>query len=143
MIIGAFNVCTYNIRSPTNPVRYTSLSSLAVDYSISLFCISETWITPNTTNFELKSAIPDNFSIYSFPRPAPSNSKSIVGGGTAFLLHNSCTSLSFSSRIFKSFEMSSITFKVSSSKLTVFNIYHPPPSSFTKCRSYVFFYIPI
>ena len=134
---GPFNVCTYNIRSLTNPLHYTSLSSLANDYSISLFCISETWISPNTTNFELKSSIPDNFSLYSFPRPAPSNTKTNVGGGTAFLLHNSCSFLSSSSRIFKSFEMSSITFKVSSAKLTVFNIYRPPPSSSTKCRTYV------
>ena len=133
---GPFNICTYNIRSLTNPVHYTSLTSLAADYTISLFCISETWITPKTTNFELKSSIPDNFSFYSFPRPAP-NTKSIVGGGTAFILHNSCSYLSSTSRIYKSFEMSSITFKVSSSKLTVFNIYRPPPSSSTKCRSYI------
>jgi len=134
---GPFNICTYNIRSLTNPSHYTSLSSLALDYSISLFCLSETWISPWTTNFELKSSIPDNFSLYSFPRPASSNTKSTVGGGTAFLLHNSCTFLSSSSHIYKSFEMSSITFKVTSSKLTVFNIYRPPPSSSTKCRTYV------
>ena len=134
---GPFNICTYNIRSLTNPLHYTSLSSLATDYCISLFCISETWITPHTTNFELKSSIPDNFSLYSFPRPTSSTNKCIVGGGTAFLLHNSCSFLSSASRIFKSFEMSSITFKVSSSKLTVFNIYRPPPSSSSKCRTYV------
>ena len=134
---GPFNICTYNIRSLTNPVHYTSLSSLAADYSVSLFCICETWITPKTTNFELKSSIPDNFSFYSFPRPASSNIKSIVGGGTAFFLHNSCSYLTSSSRIYKSFEMSSITFKVLSSNLTVFNIYRPPPSSSTKCRSYI------
>ena len=135
---GPFTIC-YNIRSLTNPLHYTSLSSLALDYSISLFCLSETWISPKTTNFELRSSIPDNFSLYSFPRPAPSNSKSTVGGGTAFLLHNSCTFLSSSSHIYKSFEMSSITFKVASNKLTVFNIYRPPPSSSTKCRTYVSF----
>ena len=47
----------------------------------------------------------------------------IVGGGTAFLIHNSSTILSTSSEIFKSFELSSITIKFLNSKLTVFNIY--------------------
>lgn len=134
---GPFNICTYNIRSLTNPLHYTSLSSLAIDFSIYLFCLTETWISPKTTSFEIKSCCPPNFSLYSYPRPAPSTSTSIVGGGTAFLLHNSCTCLSTSSHVYKSFEMSSLTFKSSSSKLTVFNIYRPPPSSTTKCRSYV------
>ena len=136
---GPFNVCSYNIRSLTNPLHYTSLPTLAADFSIHLFAITETWVSPNTTNFEIKSCIPDNFYIYSFPRPSSSTSNSIVGGGTAFFLHNSCSFLSTSSHIYKSFEMSSITFKVSSSKLTVFNIYRPPPSSSTKCRSFVSF----
>ena len=134
---GPFNVCSYNIRSLTNPLHYTSVASLAVDYSIHLFCLTETWISPLTTNFEIKSCCPPNFSLYSFPRPPLSTSSSIVGGGTAFLLDNSCTYLSSSSHIYESFELSSITFKSSSSKLTVHNIYRPPPSTTTKCRSYV------
>ena len=136
---GPFNICTYNIRSLTNPLHYTFLSSLATDFSIYLFCLTETWISPNTTNFELNSCRPPNFSLYSFPRPAPSKSKSVIGGGTAFLLHNSCSVLSTSSHIYKSFELSSITFKSSKSKLTVHNVYRPPPSSSTKSRKFVSF----
>ena len=134
---GPFSICTYNIRSLTNPLHYTFLSTLAVDYAIHLFCITETWISPNTTNFELNSCRPPNFSLYSFPRAAPPKSTSIVGGGTAFLLHNSCSVLSTSSHFYKSFELSSITFKSAKSKLTVHNIYRPPPSSSTKCRNFV------
>ena len=48
--------------------------------------------------------------------------KKNVGGGTAFLIHDSSTIVSTSSEI-KSFEISSSTTKLLKSKLTAFNIY--------------------
>ena len=52
-----------------------------------------------------------------------------INGGTAFLVHDSCQILSSSSPVFKSFEISIVTLKLSKSRLTVFNVYRPPPSS--------------
>ena len=120
-----FKICTLNIRSLTNQLHYTALADLALTHNINLFALSETWVTPSTTFSELSEATPPEFSLISTPRPvSPTNQKKkIVGGGTAFLIHNSSTIVSTSSEIFKSFELSSITIKLLKSKLTVFNIY--------------------
>ena len=63
---GPFNICTYNIRSLTKPAHFISLPSLATDFSIYLFCLTETWISPKTTPFEINSWCPPNFSLYSY-----------------------------------------------------------------------------
>ena len=120
-----FTLCTLNIRSLPNSLHYTAISDLAQTRHINLFALTETWITPSTTLAELADATPPDFTLISTPRPvSPANLKQkIIGGGTAFLVHNSCTIISSSSQIFKSFEMSSITIKLLNSKLTVFNIY--------------------
>ena len=106
---------------PTTP--YCSYWSSS--YNINQFALSETWITPSTTFSELFEATPPEFSLISTSRPVSLTNlkKQIVGGGTAFLIHNSSTIVSTSSEIFKSFELSSITIKLLKSKLTVFNIY--------------------
>jgi hypothetical protein len=98
---------------------------LSESQNINLFALTETWVTPSTTLSELSNATPPGFTLISTPRPVlPADvKKKIIGGGTAFLLHDSSTILSSSSKIFKSFEMSSISIKLSKSKLTVFNIY--------------------
>ena len=120
-----FKLCTLNIRSFTNPLHSTAISDIAQSEKISLFALTETWITPSTTFSELSAATPPNYTLISFPRPvSPANiKKTVVGGGTAFLLLNTFTIISSTSKIFKSFEMSSITIKSFSSKLTIFNIY--------------------
>ena len=120
-----FNICTLNIRSLTNQLHFTALADLALTHHINLFALSETWVTPSTTFSELSEATPPEFSLISTPRPVSPNNqkKKIVGGGTAFLIHDSSTIVSTSSEIFKSFELSSITIKLLKSKLTVFNIY--------------------
>jgi hypothetical protein len=95
-----------------------------------LFALTETCITPFTTSAELLDSIPTEFSLLSFPRPvSPNNKNKIIGGGTAFLVHDSCQILSSSSPVFKSFEISIVTLKLSKSRLTVFNVYRPPLSS--------------
>ena len=45
-----FNVCTFNIRSFTNPLHHTALADLADTYSIDLFALTETWVSSNTTS---------------------------------------------------------------------------------------------
>ena len=127
---GTFNVCTLNIMSLTNITHYTALSSIAEAHHIDLFALTETWITPSTTSAELLESKPTGFSLLSFPRPvSPCTKHKQVGGGTAFLVRDTCHILSNSAPVFKSFEASAITIKLPKSKLTVFNIYHPPPSS--------------
>ena len=127
---STLNVCTLNILSLTNPTHHTALFSIAESHHIDLFALTETWITPHTTSAELLDSIPKGFSLLSFPRPASSSAKSkVIGGGTAFLIRDTYHILSSSAPIFKSFEASSVTLKLPKSKFTVFNIYHPPPSS--------------
>ena len=124
-----FNVCTFNIRSFTNPLHYTALADLAYTYSIDLFALTETWVSSNTTSAELLDATPPGFTLISNPRPVSSSTiSSVVGGGTAFLIRQPCTLLTCPTPTFNSFEISGLTLKLSKSKFTVYNIYRPPIS---------------
>jgi len=123
-------MCTLNIRSFTNPLHYTAIADFADTHNIDVFALSETWISPNTTSAQLFDAIPHGFTFISTPRPVPdSRTSSTVGGGTAFLLRESCKLLSSPTTTFKSFEMSTVTIKLSQSKLALYNIYRPPQST--------------
>ena len=51
------------------------------------------------------------------------------GGGTDFLIREPFTQLPVSLRDFSSFESSNVTLKLPHTKLSVFNIYRPPPSA--------------
>jgi exonuclease III len=134
-VSGTFNVCTLNIRSLLNPMKYTALSDLAQSRQVDLFALTETWITSFATSAELRNATPTGFFLISCPRSSPSTKSShIVGGGTAFLIREPAFVVKTPPvPTFKSFELSSITLKLSKSKLTVFNVYRPPPAS-TKSR---------
>jgi len=73
------------------------------------------------------------------PRPVPNScTSSIVGGGTAFLLREPSKLLSIPTATFKSYELSSVTIKLSHSNLALYNIYRPPQSN-TKSRHSVSF----
>ena len=95
-----------------NPQHYTALHDLAQTHPIDIFALTETWVTPSTMA-HLSEATPSGYTLISTPRPVSlaNAHKKIVGGGTAFFLHTSLTLLSFSFKIFKSFELSSITVK--------------------------------
>jgi hypothetical protein len=70
------------------------------------------------------SCVPPGYSLLSYPRQSPN-----TGGGTAFLVKEPFTQISSSVPTYSSFEVSSITLKLASSQLTVFNVYRPPCSS--------------
>ncbi len=131
-----YNLCTLNIRSLLNPLKYTAISDLADSHHIDIFALTETWITSSATGAELLDATPPGFMLISCPRPAMSNKSHIVGGGTAFLIREPATLLSSPTQNFKSFEMSSVALKLFSSNLTIFNVYRPPPAA-TKSRKSV------
>ena len=132
---NTFNVCTLNIRSLLNPLKFTAISDLANSRQIDLFALTETWITSSSTSAQLIDATPPGFTLISFPRHTPTSLKQshIIGGGTAFLVREPAIFLSSPTQTFKSFEMSSVTLKLLRSKLTVFNVYRPPPAT-TKTR---------
>jgi len=115
----AFNVCTLNIRSFLNPLKYTAISDLAQSRNIHLFAFTATRITPSATPAELFNATPLGFTLISCPRPASTTLTKfhIVGGGTAFLIREPATLLSTPTHSFKSFEMSYVTLKLFSSNL--------------------------
>jgi exonuclease III len=125
-----FYVCTFNIRSLTNHFHYTALADLAQTHNVDIFALTETWISPNTTtSAELLDSIPHGFHLVSTPRPVTSSKTSNVDGGTAFLVREPLSLLSSPTFTFKSFEVSTVTLKLPRSKLTICNIYHPPPTS--------------
>jgi len=46
---NTFQVCTLNICSLLNPLKYTSIADLAESRHINLFALTETWITSSST----------------------------------------------------------------------------------------------
>ena len=62
-----FNICTLNIRSFLNPLKYTAVSDLAQSHNIDVFALSETWITSSATSAELRNATPPGFFLISNP----------------------------------------------------------------------------
>jgi len=112
---STFNICTPNIRSLLNPLKYTAISDLADTRNIDVFALTETWITPSATPSELLYATRSGFFLVSHPRIAPANHAHFVGGGIAFLLRDSAVIIkSPSCPTFKTFELSSVTLNVSS-----------------------------
>jgi len=115
------------------------IADLADTHNIDVFALSETGISPNTTSAQLFDAVPRGFTFINTPRPVPDScTSSIVGGGTAFLLRETCKLLSTPTATFKYFELSSVTIKLPHSKLALNNICRPPQSN-TKSRHYVSF----
>jgi len=88
--------------------HYTAIADVADSRNIDAVALTETWISPNTTSAQLCDAIPRGFTFINIPCPVPDScTSSIVGGGTAFLLRESCKLLSTPNATFKSLELSS------------------------------------
>ena len=110
-----FNVCTLNVRSLLNPLKFTAIHDLAESRHIDLFALTETWITSSSTSAQLHGATPPGFTLISCPRPTQINHNTrthVIGGGTAFLIREPAVFLSTPVQSFKSFEMSSVTLKL-------------------------------
>jgi len=123
-----FTLCTLNIRSILQPLHSAALCDLIDYHHPDLFCRTETWIKPTTTFTEFKHCTPPNYTVLSFPRTYSDISSLSSGGGTGFLIRERFTQLLASLPDFSSFESSNVTLKLPHTKLSVFNIYHPPPS---------------
>jgi len=122
-----FTVCTLSIRSILHPLHSAALSDLIVSHHPDLFCLTETWVKNSTTCTELTHCTPPNYTFLSIPLISyKSNSSTVVGGGTGFLIREPFTQLSTSMPQFSSFELSSVTLKLPQSKISFFNIYRPP-----------------
>jgi len=108
---STFNICTLNIRSLLNLLKYTAIADLVQSRNIHFFALTGTWITPCATSAELFNATPPGFTLISCSRPASTTlTKShIVSGGTAFLIREPATILSTPTHSFKSLEMSYVT----------------------------------
>ena len=119
---------TLNIRSILHPLHSAALSDLIDTHNPDLLCLTETWIKPTTTAAELLNCTPPHYPLIGTPRNG-SNEILSSGGGTAFLVWEPFTQLPTSVPDFSSFESSSVALQLSHSKLSVFNIYHPPSSS--------------
>ena len=120
-----FTICTLNIRSILHPVHSAALSDLIDSHQPDLFCLTETWIKPDTTPAELIYCTPPFY----FLRNSSANRHHPTGSGTAFLIREPFTLLSSSTHQFYSFEVSSVTLKLPQAKIYVFNIYRTPSSS--------------
>ena len=79
---------------------------------------------------ELIDATSPGYSLHSAARSSSSTkSNKITGGGTAFLITEPATIINSSAHSYSSFEYSSITLKLHNSKLSIVNLYCPPPPS--------------
>jgi len=56
------NMCIFNIRSFTNPLRYITIADLADAQNIGVFALTETWNSSNTTSTQLYDAIHRGFT---------------------------------------------------------------------------------
>jgi len=99
-----------------------------------VFALSETWISPNTTSFQLFDAIPRGFTFINTPRPVPDSSTSLIVAQHFF----SVSLLSTPTATFKTFELSSVTIKLPHSNLALYNTYCPPQSNIILCLSLSF-----
>ena len=68
-----FTICTLNIRSILHPVHSAAISDLIDSHHPDLFCLTETWIKPDTTPAELINYTPPSYSLLSFPRNSSAN----------------------------------------------------------------------
>jgi len=133
-----FTLYALNIRSLLNPIHLSALHEIITDNKPDAIALTETWVKPSTTPAELKDANFPGYTLLSLPRSHkfPNPTQSIypynIGGGLAFLLRDSCHILSSPSYNFTSFEAFSVTLKLQSSTLSIFNIYRPQSSS-TSC----------
>jgi len=129
---NSFLLCTLNVRSLLKPSHSAEIKDLTLsDNPPDLFAFTETWINLNTTTAaEYTESTPPGYHLYSTPRPPISSSYTgLTGGGLAFLTREPSTVLNSSDYSFRSFECASITLKLPSSILTIFNVYRPqrPP----------------
>ena len=125
-----FSLCSLNIRSVLCHQHSVFLSDFVVCHHPDLVCLTETWIQPDTSPSHLIDITPSGYSLSSFPTSVShTKTNHNLGGGTAFLIKEPCTILSTTSPIYSSFEASSVTLKLPSAKLTVYNIYRRPSSS--------------
>ena len=84
-----------------------------------LFCLSETsWIKHTTTSTELAHCKPPNYCLLCTARPLNRNNPP----GTGILIRETFTRLLSSEHNFTSFESSSVTLKLLSSKISEFNV---------------------
>jgi len=106
-----FTVCTPNIRSLIHQLHSAAISDFIDSHNPDIFCLTETWIKPNTTFTKLADCTPPNYTLFSFPRTSKSTSSTAVGGGTGFLICEPFTQLPTSLTEFSS-ESSVVTLKV-------------------------------
>ena len=132
-----------NIRSLLQPKRPSQIFDITDSLHPDLICLTETWVTPDTSSSCLADVTPSGYSLFSFPssiyKPTLSTLARTLGGGTAFLVREPFSAVSLSSPTYSSFDVSSITLQLLSSKLTVFNIYRRPSSSVHSQKLSTFF----
>src|SRR6218665_4026916 len=137
-----FLLYSLNIRSLLNPQNYAALTDLASSsHPPDLIALQETKISnSSSSDAHMSYSLPPGYSLHSFPRTTPSkrNTAEISGGGSAFLVHEPAIVLYCSCLTFKSFECSSITLRLVSDILTVYNNYRPPDSSAYSTKQSVF-----
>ena len=101
---------------------YYYLSMVCLSVSIFLTCVNSL-----STRTELANATPQGYTRFSYPRTNKNrNSNKTRGAAWRFSLKN-LLQQSKTLLLYKPFESSSITLKLSSATVTVFNIYRPPP----------------
>ena len=124
---SSFTLCSYNTRSASNEDHTIYLHDFASSYNPNCFALTETWLKCSTTPSQYLSIPPPGYHMICANRD--SLHPNALGGGVAFIIHKSITILSTSTYSFSSFEALSVKLDLTSSNLSVLNIYRPPPGS--------------
>ena len=122
-------MCGVKVVESSQRVHEILVYDLAELHTPNIIALSETWVRNITTPAELIDATPHGYYLHSSARSISFSTKSntITGGGTAFLINEPATIINSLAHSYSSFEYSSITLKLNNSKLSIFNLYRPPP----------------
>jgi len=131
------NLAIFNIRSSSSVSHLYNkpeiLKHTIHDNNIDLFCLTETWLQPDTPQSVINSLLSPNYSFTHTPRLTG------TGGGLGVISKNNLTTKNINLPKYSSFEAQSLSFTVSPSFLPgtfpttlpfiLLNIYRPPSSS--------------
>lgn len=112
-----------NLRSIKN--KSPAVSDMIVSNNFDIFCMSETWLSPNSTPSELASFTPPNYVLFHKPRPRQS------GGGVGIFVKQTLRCAVVDTPDHSSFEVIAVSVNLLNSHINVISIYRTgPPSSF-------------
>jgi hypothetical protein len=125
--LPTLNFSHLNIRSAASVTadinKPAVLQDFVISHKIDVLALSETWLSPDSTQFILNSLTPPAYSLIHLPRPLG------TGGGLAFIYKSVFDVSRVCLPMFPSFEALCIRLSFASTSFIILDIYRPPSSS--------------